>query len=202
MESWISRNGLLPKKTTDGTRWIRMTKNYPGGESVYRRNPRTHSPSGSRIIHRDDEDPVPGKCSTFIHPPLGSELEYRNEDLSESGYHVETTLARLITGSKNCEFCCILLQGIYEFWDDWKPKWNELRWIENQFVQYRHMVDDIPDVFPEAEVEEEVMIVYVAFGKRKKHLHVILYVPPISYAGVSRRERVSELDFYTGEGKW
>lgn len=159
---------------------------------------RTHSPKGSLIIHSDGQDPVPGTCKAMIHPPITSELEYRGENGRE--YWVVTSLEKLISGSTDCAFCSILLQGINEFADDWKPKWDELRWIESQFVQHKRLVDEIPEQFPEQPVDAEVMIVHITFGKGKSKLEVSLQVPPISHAGLGRKENVFQLDFYSDPG--
>lgn len=159
---------------------------------------RTHSPNGSLIIHSDDQDPAPGTCKSMIHPPIASEIEYRGEDGRE--YWAVMSLAKLISGSKDCAFCSILLQGIKEFADDWKPKWDELRWIESQFVQHKRLVDETPDRFPEQPVDADVMIVHITFGKGKSKLEVRLQVPPISHAGVERKENVFQLDFYSDPG--
>ena len=195
MESWIFRNGLLCKKTSDGTRWLRFKRDKPDRPGTYTRNQRTHSPKGSLIIHSDGQDPVPGTCKAMIHPPITSELEYRGENGRE--YWVVTSLEKLISGSTDCAFCSILLQGINEFADDWKPKWDELRWIESQFVQHKRLVDEIPEQFPEQPVDAEVMIVHITFGKGKSKLEVSLQVPPISHAGLGRKENVFQLDFYS-----
>lgn len=37
MESWIFRNGLLCKKTSDGTRWLRFKRDKPDRPGTYTR---------------------------------------------------------------------------------------------------------------------------------------------------------------------
>lgn len=37
MESWVFRNGLLCKKTSDGTRWLRFKRDKAGGPQTYTR---------------------------------------------------------------------------------------------------------------------------------------------------------------------
>ncbi|KAJ6269589.1 hypothetical protein PSV08DRAFT_372007 [Bipolaris maydis] len=186
MESWIFRNGLPCKKTSDGNRWLRFKRDKPGGPGTYTRNQRIHNAKGSLTIHSDDQDAVPGTCKVMIHPPITSELEYGDENGRE--HLVITSLAKLISGSTDNAFCSIILQGINEFANDWKPKWDELRWNESQFMQHKRLVDKIPEQFPEQPVDAEIMI---------SKFEVRLQVPPISHAGVGRKENVFQLDFYS-----
>ncbi|KAN0095526.1 HET domain containing protein [Hyaloscypha variabilis] len=81
--------------------------------------PSDHSSNGSRRQSSPDElyisgttqDPFPGNCSTFIHPPYGSKVKYKGY-YQDSTYHAGITFSKLAAGATACGFCSILYHAI------------------------------------------------------------------------------------------
>ncbi|KAJ5414122.1 hypothetical protein N7509_000749 [Penicillium cosmopolitanum] len=90
---------------------------------------RTNTPRGSIIIHRDDEDPNPGNCVTFIHPAYGSEIEYRGE--KDADYHASISLSKLHSGIKSCGFCAVLYEGVQSKRYMWILSWARFQWLNS-----------------------------------------------------------------------
>ena len=168
---------------------------------VYVYSPLTRSSSDVTLTLNSDEHNLSSElCNAFLHPPRGVDFEFLR-DSEASNYFEQIRLAKLMAGARDCEFCLILLKGILEFFEDWKPRWDKYRWIENQFVRYRRIIDDFPDQFPDVAVDPEILIVSIFFSRAPRYVKLTLMVPPITNSGVGRKESFWNLDYYSDLGK-
>ncbi|KAH8881206.1 HET-domain-containing protein [Thozetella sp. PMI_491] len=201
MVNQVSRNGMMTKKTIDGRHSIRYFDADP-----YSPDKRSHTPDGGRIIHLDDEDPTPGHCTAFIHPPYGSAEEYRAEyGQAHRGY---TNLEQLGASADSCGFCSILYQGIQQRSDLWMEEWATHRWFDNHLD-----VTDLSKVFREKpwlqeyrdelrgakEIDQSSVLVNVWFPKGSPYVSAYLMVEPwaTDHRERPRNRPMVTLEFYT-----
>ncbi len=171
---------------------------------------RSHTPGGSLIIHPGQEDPFPGTCSGFIHPPYGSSTEYR----ADYGYQYcpFVTLKELAVSAEKCGFCSILYEGIHKKAYVWADSWASHRWIDahpditdfKALLEERPWVEEYVGEFANSkQVDETAIFVSIGFAAGNKYVAVYLMAGPwpCDKAPRPRNRPIGDLEFYTPPGK-
>ena len=171
---------------------------------------RSNTPRGSLIIHPGQEDPSPGTCSGYIHPPYGFSTEYRAEYGHQ--YCPRVTLKELAVSAEKCGFCSILYQGIHKKAYVWAGSWASHRWIDSHpdIADFEALLEDRPWVeeyrqeFADSkQVDETAILISIGFTRGNKYVSVHLMVGPWPRDKTPRpRNRpIGDLEFYTPPGK-
>lgn len=217
MVNQIYRNGILPKKPLDGDGFTRIQglKIYHG-EYVIPKSAYTYSdmpsdcsdtPDGNVIIHKDDSDPNTGNC-IFIHPPHGSEVEYRAEN--GMNYSISLNLAELATSASGCIFCSILYRGVHSQREFWILRWAMSQWMSTHTLEDLQACDsEMPwiqtfadEVVHSKKIDEKEILLQISFPKGCPYVGVHLMVAAHPMATNTRRRPLLDIEFYTVPGSF
>jgi hypothetical protein len=173
---------------------------------------RTHTRNGSLIIHRDDHDPYPGTCATFIHPPRGDNIEYRGED--DANYMVHVSLHELRAGANACGFCSLLVRGIDSQKKQWILVWSKYQWMDrsNGLISDEDR-SDMPwiaayfeEIARSKAIDEKELTLSIIFPKGRPYVEVSIAIDPDPRIERTRRTQIvlnrvlQRTEFYTSPG--
>ncbi|KAH8742210.1 hypothetical protein F5882DRAFT_446650, partial [Hyaloscypha sp. PMI_1271] len=205
MNNWIKRNGFHTKKVGSESSMSMLISGRIGRPREHR-SPESHTPNGSLIIHRGDDNPFPGSCESFIHPCKGSKVEYRDED-GYSLYHTEVLLSDLAASAESCGFCSILDRGIRMERPYWITEWAKRRWLDihpefdlnlaGSDAEQEWMVYFRDEIINRKPIDETKVILDIAFPKGHKYVNVKIMLAPDDDSESSRRQTLVDLEFYT-----
>ena len=141
-----------------------------------------------------------------MHPPYGSDREYRGEKGSD--YAAYITLAKLAAGAEDCGFCSILFQGIQLKREFWILQWAKFQWIDVQVDGYfgetemqQPWIEKYWDHIQHGKaIDEEEVQLSIKFPKGHPYVHVHMMVPPSKIHDNSRRRPIEDLEFYNALG--
>ena len=121
----------------------------------------------------------------MIHPPYDHAGEYRGEN--EMQYLARLSLSALSESAKNCGFCAIIRQGIYQVKNAWIEVWAEHTWADT--CKTGEEILSVYDTRPwltlynselngEKEIDEEKVNIVLSFPKEGSLLEMRLQLPP------------------------
>jgi hypothetical protein len=149
---------------------------------------------------------VPGNCAHFIHPPRGSEVQYRAE--KDHAYTFRCNLSRLKDAAEACGFCSILYQGICSMRRFWIINWARYRWLDSTeaeitsdiYAQQPWFGEYLDEINGAADIDESTIQLYVTFPKDASYVSIMLQIEPSANFGGERMRQLSEIEFYGDPG--
>jgi hypothetical protein len=224
MVNHVSCHGLMPKKTADGSRHLRFTRDV---NSVLEDSGEEDS-NGSRRRKRNRNRIGPSDLLSTSHDPGNFEdlfcefdhglymfeprIKYSKEDKPRNEYFARMNLAQLQKMGEECGFCSTLAQGVIGWKWIWRGPFNKYRYCDNVYknrftfpngshVALFHAADrgQFDERFHPGPLADEEVALYISFCKGKRTLEVTVqkYPPP----DMKKIMSLMTLEYFVEEGR-
>jgi hypothetical protein len=217
MMNHVACHGLMPKKTADGSRHIRFTREpdsalYDDDEpEAKERKRRKNDPHPFMLSTSHDPGPFRNLFCEFDHGVFDFAPRRVDQRRSTTSYFARMNLAQLDFMGEECAFCSVLAQAVRRWKWIWGGPMNKYRYSDKVW-ECRHLFPDgsVSKVFDAADrgeyderfypgpmLDEEVAL-YISFARGKRTLEIVVQKYP--HPDLERMMSLMTLEFFVELG--